>query len=370
MSTTYTTNYHLGKQEDTSDNFNMSVITENMDIIDTALCVPPIPEMPFTLGYYINTSGEITAYTTNPINFGYKEIYTKNATQIITNAVTGVAGTIAFYNENEEVISATIYNSAGEKVIQIPDEAYIARITNCYAGGTVNCENPYVYVQGAIYSDLDYILNKINIWTGKKCVQLGDSITWYDGHTNSIGEFVKGYASYLKELGMTVDNLGVSGAYITNQSNFNDICEVAEITDFSEYDIVTIAGGVNDYIYGNSIIGDFADNNFNKSIFTQAYQYIIEKILADNPTIQIAIFTPLKQCRKTDANTQGKYLSDYVDRIKEIAERYSIPVFDQYSICGFNNKTFDIFTADDLHPSNAGYKAICEHKLKSFIESI
>jgi hypothetical protein len=37
MSTTYTTNYHLGKQEDTSDNFNMSVITDNMDIIDTAL---------------------------------------------------------------------------------------------------------------------------------------------------------------------------------------------------------------------------------------------------------------------------------------------------------------------------------------------
>ena len=37
MSTTYTTNYHLGKQEDTSDNFNMSVITDNMDTIDSVL---------------------------------------------------------------------------------------------------------------------------------------------------------------------------------------------------------------------------------------------------------------------------------------------------------------------------------------------
>lgn len=37
MSTTYTTNYHLGKQTDTSDNFNMSVITDNMDIIDTQM---------------------------------------------------------------------------------------------------------------------------------------------------------------------------------------------------------------------------------------------------------------------------------------------------------------------------------------------
>lgn len=37
MSTTYTTNYHLGKQTDTSDNFNMSVITDNMDVIDGVL---------------------------------------------------------------------------------------------------------------------------------------------------------------------------------------------------------------------------------------------------------------------------------------------------------------------------------------------
>lgn len=34
MSTTYTTNYHLGKQTDINDNFNMTVITDNMDIID------------------------------------------------------------------------------------------------------------------------------------------------------------------------------------------------------------------------------------------------------------------------------------------------------------------------------------------------
>lgn len=37
MSTTYTANYHLGKQEDASDNFDMSVITENMDTIDSVL---------------------------------------------------------------------------------------------------------------------------------------------------------------------------------------------------------------------------------------------------------------------------------------------------------------------------------------------
>ena len=37
MATTYTENYNLGKQEDHNDKFDMSVITGNMDIIDSVL---------------------------------------------------------------------------------------------------------------------------------------------------------------------------------------------------------------------------------------------------------------------------------------------------------------------------------------------
>ena len=37
MATTYTPNYHLGKQEDHNDKFDMNVLTQNADIIDTAL---------------------------------------------------------------------------------------------------------------------------------------------------------------------------------------------------------------------------------------------------------------------------------------------------------------------------------------------
>lgn len=37
MATTYTTNFHLGMQANTADKFDMSVITDNMPIIDAAL---------------------------------------------------------------------------------------------------------------------------------------------------------------------------------------------------------------------------------------------------------------------------------------------------------------------------------------------
>ena len=37
MATTYTNNFHLGMQTSTADKFDMSVITDNMPIIDAAL---------------------------------------------------------------------------------------------------------------------------------------------------------------------------------------------------------------------------------------------------------------------------------------------------------------------------------------------
>ena len=37
MATTYTDNFHLGMQESTADKFKMSVITDDMKIIDAAL---------------------------------------------------------------------------------------------------------------------------------------------------------------------------------------------------------------------------------------------------------------------------------------------------------------------------------------------
>ena len=37
MATTYTDNFHLGKQENRPDKFDMSVITRNMEIIDAAM---------------------------------------------------------------------------------------------------------------------------------------------------------------------------------------------------------------------------------------------------------------------------------------------------------------------------------------------
>ena len=64
MATTYTTNYHLGKQTDHSDKFDMDVITDNMDIIDTQLKTQSDKIDAASLG--IKYKGEVNYYSDLP----------------------------------------------------------------------------------------------------------------------------------------------------------------------------------------------------------------------------------------------------------------------------------------------------------------
>ena len=223
---------------------------------------------------------------------------------------------------------------------------------------------------------LDEKINKIGCsrWIDKNGITLGDSITYHDGKIpKDSTETLKGYASYLKQLGFAnVDNKGVSGACIANHSNspYTDICVTVDSINFSNYDFVSIAGGINDYIFWNSTLGSITDSNFDKTTFIGGLQYIINKILTDNPLIQIVIFTPLKQGIKNNKNDVELNLTDYVNAIKNVAEYYSIPILDLYSISGFNKYNISKYTLDLLHPNNLGYKTICETKMLPLLNNI
>ena len=83
------------------------------------------------------------------------------------------------------------------------------------------------------------------------------------------------------------------------------------------------------------------------------------------------MFTPLKS-RVTDngwTNEEGNTLLDYVNAIKDIAFKYSIPVLDLYEIGGINSYTYNTYTLDGLHPNNAGYAEL-SGKLLSKVESL
>ena len=136
-----------------------------------------------------------------------------------------------------------------------------------------------------------------------------------------------------------------------------------------KYDLCIISAGVNDYVFCNSPIGDFVNGSFDKGVFTQAYQFIIETILEQNKDIKIILSTPLQQTFKTDANGQGKLLIDYVNQIKAIGEYYGLPVLDLYREGGLNKINASTLTIDKLHLNNIGYKLVCEHSYVPFVIS-
>ena len=82
--------------------------------------------------------------------------------------------------------------------------------------------------------------------------------------------------------------------------------------------------------------------------------------------------TPIQREGGSLPNDRGYTLPQYVDVIKEAAERFSIPVLDLYAnagICPDVEAQRIALCPDGLHPNDAGNARIAQ-RLKSFLESL
>ncbi len=213
-------------------------------------------------------------------------------------------------------------------------------------------------------------------WNGKRAIILGDSIVDYDGDPNiyDVNEIMVGYTHYLYELGFEhIENQGHSGAGIAyHDSGIKDVCTVADEVNFSKYDLVIISAGVNDFLWLYSPMGDINDESDDTEFFYGAYQYILHKIMADNPDAVIVLTTPLRCDGYSGYHEYNPYqlnLEDYANAIKEIGKKYNLPVVDFFSFDKFNQNMRG-YTLDGLHPNNEGYEIISNECLVPFIKSL
>lgn len=209
-------------------------------------------------------------------------------------------------------------------------------------------------------------------FSGEKVATFGDSITYMDGRTSTIdGEKVYGYQSWLREIGLTVDNFGVDGAKLAYVDDTRmDIVEKVAMTDCSGYDYVMIAGGTNDYGGANPrAIGQLASSNYDNTTVIGACQTMIEKIIGEKKDIKLFFLTPLQRIDRSSANSLGLVLPDYVAAIRTVTEYYSIPLLDFYKISGINKVNASVLTKDGLHPKNIGYAFVAK-KLQEFVKAL
>lgn len=217
---------------------------------------------------------------------------------------------------------------------------------------------------------------------GKKINFLGDSIT--EGCGASAPE--KCFVSLMKEYNDLAEarNYGKGGTRIARQSEIKDPNEPRD-KDFlmrmwdmdPDADVIVVFGGTNDYGNGQAPLGTIED----KEVFTfyGAVRTLCIELIKKYPTSAIVFITPLHRWNEDGGLGTWKPegvvqhpLKDYVYAIKEVCQRFSIPVCDMYGaglMHGNNWKWCHEYMPDGLHPNDKGYE-ILARRLSAFLKNL
>lgn len=210
---------------------------------------------------------------------------------------------------------------------------------------------------------------------------LGDSITegvYSTGEGFATLVTDKGYPYWVAKInGYDVTNYGKGGAGYVRQSpkdNKNAI-QMAQSINFANYDLVTLAYGVNDWHYAQPI-GSLETSTNGDGTMVGNMKATIEKILTDNPLIKIVVILPHNCSRygsgtfetnwgygHGDGDTSGT-LKSVIDKIEEVADYYGIQTIDNVHNGIVNRKNINQFMLDGIHPKLDGYLPIAKYLAK------
>ena len=205
---------------------------------------------------------------------------------------------------------------------------------------------------------------------------LGDSITEGVGSTEG-NCFVSLFAKAHPEA--RVYNFGISGTRIAKQLKPSvntrwDKYFASRIDDMPKNaDLIFVFGGTNDFGHGDAPFGELGDTDGYS--FSGGLHDLFTRLINKYPFANIVCMTPLHRCSENEKATKpdGEFiLRDYVQRIKETTEYFSIPTIDLWQISGIQPSiplVKDTFMPDGIHPSDAGYKKLFDI-VNAYVEAL
>ncbi len=198
---------------------------------------------------------------------------------------------------------------------------------------------------------------------------LGDSITYgAGGNGNPVIRSKKPYPTLLKEeLDLkNVNNYGISGSTISSLSD-----SMAErYLSMPKADIVSVLGGVNDYVNGVKL-GTI--NDISNTTVYGALNILASGLKANYRNSFIFFMTPLpisNKAKTTFVSNTEYTLSDVCNAVKEVCNKYGIVFFDTYELSGFE-KCYDnkVYSYDGLHPTQKYFEEKLSPLIARFIRN-
>ncbi len=207
-------------------------------------------------------------------------------------------------------------------------------------------------------------------WMGASAVFLGDSITYGTGTD-------KPYYTCMDEKGVfqSVLAMGVAGSCISSQSDYGSGNSplIHRYSSIPDSDLIVVFMGTNDYGH-ETPLGSPSDTT--DVSFYGALNVIIPGIQAQHPDSQLVFVTPLHRYGFGSskilgtqftydhiANGRGHTLSDYVDAIKAVCAKYSVPIIDlykEYPVDPSDSADRVAYMPDGLHPNAIGHEMIAD----------
>ncbi|MBO5941318.1 MAG: SGNH/GDSL hydrolase family protein [Kiritimatiellae bacterium] len=177
-----------------------------------------------------------------------------------------------------------------------------------------------------------------------------------------------------------IDNIAIGGSGYLLTRNGESGYTLGRSVDFTKYNLVTIAYGINDW-KGNQVMGDITDDptGITPTTVIGAIKATIEGILASNPNIKIIVITPLN-CYgyNHDYGTESTNwalgyefsnsgtLESFVQKLIEVCNYYGIQYIDMTHYSPINRKNLPTMVPDGVHPSLACHNLIA-HQLSKQI---
>ena len=328
------------------------------------------------------------------------------------------------YNSSESTRPYAILNSSGV-ILSMFDwtghtaSGYVVEIKKAdlpQNAAYIVCDSWYrnTYNDGhyaEIYEGVGQRVDTMNPLFGKKVVVFGDSIA--EGVDNGY----KSFAEYLQDkYGCKVTKLAVGGThltpnslsasqsfngysvyhlitawctqnytimdattdYIANETQYGDrwahVPATIKSTRPTDFDIVLILSGTNDWNNAGRVLGNWSDTNVIYN-YTATIKSIVNQLKGVNPNIQVVFATP--PVRWMDYNSSnpdatkfsdnmanpnsGLWLVDVAERIMSVAVRCKVNAVDVYEGMGVNETNFStFFSSGGVHPNLSGQLRITE----------